>query len=350
MPTAQYRTGRNRERLDRASRDRHERAVQAAAAPPPHRRTQPEQRAHIIATYVPAGIDSAEWEPIRQFMAPLLERAALTPASTRRILATVATTALRPQRAGAPLTVETVIGKDAVGLFLSTRGAGLSNKDRRDFKGAAAQLGRALGLRDYVPVQVHPVGRTRAALPYTATEERLYYEAVAEIPSPAARDDALTLLNLTFGAGLTSGQAVDLCGTDVQKWARHVIVRVPGRDGLIDRLARSEAADQLLERAAHVDTAHMVRPNLSRGRCIEEVANAIERADPWLPRFRVTSASNAYWVEFLTRIGVAAAFGALDIDFSSHRLNDLLRDHDTPTRDAVLNAMSVMAPHLRQHP
>ncbi len=134
-----------------------------------------------------------------------------------------------------------------------------------------------------------PFAGAAAPAPYSANEQAELAAAAAAQRDPAKRRSALAIAVFGIGAGLRPGELVALCGSDVGRRGRQVVVEVSGAATRVVPVTSCYAA-RAAELARGAGNGHLFRPGPA-DRGYKNVVTSFARnlaADPAVPRLTVS--------------------------------------------------------------
>lgn len=196
--------------------------------------------------YAPRRMAAAHWVNIREDVLTVVEKAVVkTPYAARDLMNVVGQHFDFCIRVcGYPREVEFLLRRDVVVMFINHLHATTSMTDSslatyrsRLFRVADANIGHVQ------PTHRMPALRTHeTAQPFTPAEVLALRRWADGQPSKIKRVDLNVLLALTLGAGLTTGEVIELCAADVTVDVEGVLLHVRiGRPRVVPMLAEWEA-------------------------------------------------------------------------------------------------------------
>lgn len=301
---------------------------------------RPAQIALVVQSYKPRGVSDEEIGQLQDLMLPAMLAADLTPTAARRVLMFVSRVAIRMLRTRGTVTIEELLDRDVVDHFLETAGSHYAQTTRSRISSSITQLGRGLRLPGYAPKGTR-YPRTERNEPYTSVVAADFYRAAATLPDPW-RDEATTLLDLSFGAGANSTQARHVTGADILILDVDLIgVRLTDRAG-VERVrpVPCTAGARLVSHALAVGADGFVfRNGTERRNATYEVLVHLQEHAPELGRFRVQRAADNWAVRALNATQVMGVMDTLGLAVTSYTLMDLLRSADRPSTEEALRLL-----------
>ncbi|MCT1493035.1 hypothetical protein M3G47_08475 [Corynebacterium sanguinis] len=200
---------------------------------------------------------------------------------------------------------------------------------RRTYRTDLYAAGRVLYPREYPAVQAPLAPRPSPVAPATTTAVAELYAATTHLPE-AHRKQAVTILDMVTGAGLTSPQVKALCGSHVQGVgtpAGHVaVIAVPYRGQIIRRtpVLCTVRSGRLLERAERVGEGRLL-PGASDSNAVNRVNGMLSQRG--LPTIDVPALRHGWLLDLathphLTMTGFLAITGTTGVramgDLSEH--------------------------------
>lgn len=307
---------------------------------------RPGEIAHIVDSYCPRGVSDMEIAQFRDLMLPAMLAADLTPTAARRVLTFVSRVAIRMFRTRGSVTIEELLDRELVDHFFETAGRHYAQATRSRISSAITQLGRGLHLPDYTQKGTR-YPRSEREVAYSAATAAAFYEAAETLVEPW-RAEAMTLLDLSFGAGANSRQARDAKGDDVLVLDADLIgVRLTDMAGAERvRPVPHAVGIRLIERAREVGAdGHLFRNGTERRNASYEVLVHLQERAPELGRFRVQRAADNWAVRALDLTQVMGVVETLGLAVTSYTLMDLLRSATRPPT-AVIERLLASVPAL----
>ncbi|MCG7286397.1 hypothetical protein MHY85_10495 [Cellulomonas sp. ACRRI] len=260
------------------------------------------ENAQVIDAFIPRRDSPPETLEVIAFLRPVLLALDLPRNVTKQALRFLPRLGVRMVRVGMELSITRLIGVDAVERYLSEEGAAETEYMKSRVTSMAVQIGRTIGMPDY-PRRHRPHSRTERRAPYTDDEIEDYLVAASRLSQPQG-DNATTLI-LLGRSGILSSRVADVLGTDIIRYRRRWSIIVPRAHPAEVRPLPAIAVSFLRKRAEKVGAKPLLRPGMSRGRCVTET---IDQFTPHtqLPRFLVSRAVSAWQVDVLNHTGIAA--------------------------------------------
>lgn len=171
--------------------------------------------ARTIALYVPA-LPADEWESIADFVrAAVTECNLKTPYAARDLFGPLARHVhWCVFRAVLPLSREVLFRRDVISLFASTGCADLTDTTRGSYRSRLFRMAEIL-LPGSMPIRVEPLPPSGPAAPYSQSDVRVMVNWARHQNTDHRIQNALVLLGLGLGAGLSAAEIIHLRSRDV---------------------------------------------------------------------------------------------------------------------------------------
>lgn len=206
-----------------------------------------------IKEFVP-DFDPAYWRAIEGFVrAAVFDAEPDMPRKSGKLLTVVARHTLWCwQTAGLPLEREIVFSRDVISEYIQHGCATVTPSSRSTMRSRLLRVSEALLPRELAPRRLPPLPNSSAMAPYSESELTAFRSWAGGQATAARRRDALTLLALGAGGGLSTVEIGDVRAEHIGVDSLGVLVAVSGeRPRLVPVLRQWEAA--LIEAAAERD-------------------------------------------------------------------------------------------------
>ncbi|MDQ2837066.1 MAG: hypothetical protein M3Y42_00635 [Actinomycetota bacterium] len=200
--------------------------------------------ARRIQEFVP-DFDLAYWRVIEVFVrAAVSEAEPNTPYKAGQLLTILSRHVLWCwQTAGLPLEREIVFSRDVISEYIEHGCGALTPTSRGTMRSRLLRVSEALLPRELAPRRLPPLPKSESLTPYSESELVAFRSWANGQATAARRRDALTLLALSAGAGLSAVEIGDVRAEHVHADALGVLVAVSGeRPRLVPVLRQWESA------------------------------------------------------------------------------------------------------------
>jgi integrase len=196
------------------------------------------------------------------------------------------------ERRGIPPAAECLLDYDVIEAFCVAGLAGRAAATRGTYRSVLYRLAVASGPPGRRPT---PFAGAKAPLPYSA-DERADLAAIAAAQRDLVnRSSALAMVVFGIGAGLRPGELVVLCGSDVRRHGRQVMVHITGPAARVVPVT-SAYAGRASELARRAGSGFVFRPGPA-GRSYKNFVTNFARglaADPAAPRLSMSRARSSF--------------------------------------------------------
>lgn len=182
--------------------------------------------------------------------------------------------------------------EDRFSAFLRDRKKALSSASRSTGRSALRRLKK--GLNGTTATRANKENRMPVQSPYSEGHRHRHYGAARTLTT-SDHAECLSLLDLTYGAGLASPEVARAEGSWIrERNGRQVTVMVPNPDGVVREVpVFGEAAGRLLSLR---DSGYLIRPNLtSRRNAVSDLVAEVAKSKDDFKGFRVARA-RARWI------------------------------------------------------
>jgi hypothetical protein len=217
-----------------------------------------------IARFDPARVPAAQWAHIAPIVRASVEKAAPTTVyTTRTLLSVVTQLAIWADTLGQPIEPGGLFHPDVIDRFVTEGCVHLKPGTRLNYRRHLRDVGAAVLGPALYPPRPLPLYRPDPLAPYSAQEITAQLAWCRGLPTERFRDNAMGIIVLGLGAGLTSQEMSRLIGDDVVADDEGVVVHVVGHRArevpVIDRYA-----DAVHDRAVEVGSRPFLFPERTR--------------------------------------------------------------------------------------
>jgi hypothetical protein len=230
--------------------------------------------------------------------------------------------------------------EDRISAYLSDRKCALAPASRTTGRSTLRRVRKAMV--DHAPTQPKAEPRTPVQVAYTVSERYKHYNA-AKTLAGVQKLEMLTLLDLTYGAGLQASEVNKASGSWIRDLPKGpLVILVPDENGEYREVpVFGEAAGRL--RARQHDGL-LLRPDVTRRHnVISAISKDCGKQASGLAGFRAARARSRWITDYMTLpvpfVSVCLIAG---ISAKSRTFPDLLGsmdEHEVPSRDAVFDSV-----------
>jgi hypothetical protein len=165
---------------------------------------------------------------VERLASDLFDRAAPSPADAQTFRSRIGLLVEWCHRQGLELTAEVVLHPDTIDRFVATGCSHLTPGSRSNYRSVLSRIGEFLLGPEVYPPRRLPLTSSTPVDCYSEHEERSLRSWVRGLPTLAMREDALVVLSLGLGAGLTSSEITSLRGGGVLVSRQQVVLVIAG--------------------------------------------------------------------------------------------------------------------------
>lgn len=217
-----------------------------------------------IVRFSPADVPPAQWARIGPVVRSAVEQAAPTTVyEAGTLLSTVTQLAIWADTLGQPIEPGALFHPDLLDRFATEGCAHLRPGTRLNYRRHLRAVGAAVLGPGIYPPRPLPLYRPDPLAPYSPAEVTALWSWCRGLPTERFRDNAMGIVALGLGVGLTSQEMSRLVGSDVVADAEGVVVDVIGKTGrsvpVVERWA-----EVVHDRAAEVGARPFLFPERTR--------------------------------------------------------------------------------------
>jgi hypothetical protein len=206
----------------------------------------------FIIRFSPAEVPPDVWARIEGSVRDWVRRVEPEPLErARNVMNAVTQLAVWADTLGHPLESEVLLRPETIDRFVVEGCRHLSHGTRTNYRTVLRAVGRKVLSPELFPPQPVFLPRSEREPPYTAAEIADFVSWARGLPTERMRGNAMALLSLGLGAGLTTREIARVIGTDVSSDSEGVLVAVTGQTARDVPVLRAWE-EEVLSRAAEV--------------------------------------------------------------------------------------------------
>lgn len=240
-----------------------------------------------IAAYRPAQMSDAVWAAVASATREAVAAVEPSPERVTRFLNVASSHLAWAHRRGIELRPEVVWHVDVIEHSVVDGFGHLEGATQASYRSDLRTLGEAIAGPDACPTRQRIISRGNPETPYRSDELADLAGAVRGLTTPHRRENALIVVALGAGAGLTNGEINALVGTDVDTAHDSLVVTVSTRGQARQVPVRAEWEQAVVERAAQVGRNPMFRPDRTKIRALDIAKFLDSLTFAYLPRLTV---------------------------------------------------------------
>ncbi|MFS0701852.1 hypothetical protein AB6N24_17915 [Cellulomonas sp. 179-A 4D5 NHS] len=321
--------GQRRASYDRHRDVRHQDSAQRVVVKEQERAaadTRDKQVTLVVSRYTSRRLSPPQMAPFREFLLPVFLGTDLSADAVKRVLPFFAVLLAPTIRQGQPLVMREVFDSRAVAHFLEVEGPKVSEHQASRIASAVRKIARTYRLSGYTGFE-RTHSRPKRLKGYPDDLAARQYTAASRLPVPWRRE-ALTLLDLGYGAGARPKQARAVQGRDVRRDRGLVAVTLVGfhkDDPTVNRPVPGAPGERLLEAATLVGPdGFLVCDGRARSWAFEDVIEHMHAVEPSLGRFRIQRAADNWFARAIKVTPVMAVLTSMQLAPSSKTVTDIL--------------------------
>jgi hypothetical protein len=214
----------------------------------------------FISRFSPSEVPPEVWARIGAPVRDWVGRAEPQPLErARNLMNAVSQLAVWADTLGLPLEAEVLLRPETIDRFVVEGCSHLTKGTRTNYRTVLRAVGRKVLSAELFPPQPVGLSRSDKEPPYTAEEIAAFVAWATGLPTDRMRSNAIALIMLGLGVGITTRELARVIGTDITADADGVLVTVTGQSARVVPVLHSWE-DEVLARAEQVGGAPFFLP------------------------------------------------------------------------------------------